>query len=769
MKNYLTENKIVYITVVLSVLSFSISYLLLAMDKSWLPGGDTLNSFGMYFYYYAGLMRGEYVLWNPLIRAGQPELFLNLFQQINPIFNIISIVNIFFGNKDALLSFIIIQIFLTVIFASGMYKVFSLFGSSKIAAAFVFILTLFSSIALSGISQNYFLIMIYSVPWVIYSGYKFLFTSEIKYCFLFAVSMGAFFYSYLFTMGLLFITVMIFIFIMMHFRLSIIKLKKITEKKYKDILLVIFLLLLMVFPLIITATQAYSTSVSFSRMTNFRFDDSLNLLYDNNYGKIQLNLENAPKGIISFFSGFFAIIRDLHDGIGFPAIIFFIFAISMLFKKNSNKNIFAFIIISVIMTCLSYNLLPFSLLIKLPGFNSIRNISFLLQFAVLGCILISGLGVQGFVDDEKKLVSKIKWIFLFSFLFIIGFQIYNWKDLNNYDIKITFLYQAMIILISVLYWIKKINSGKIILMSTLLIAVLAINNNWKNAKGLSGGIVNCQQLKVLRNIDDPSLNFSFDRPSTIKVLHNGTGECSDILTKLGSDFGMDEYSSVATLSDNAYLTNRLPFGLSSYPSLKTFLKLSMSDSDQILQKKFYYFSKVLVSDEFKDMKIFISNPGLITKLANNGVGISDKFVKNNIVMGRLFEYNECQLNEIKADKPKFTISNIKYLANSLNLKITTDECGYFVYTDMNDGNWTAKIDGKPAILSTAYNSVKGLYLEKGTHDIEYKYSNILLFFIYLTNAIFLILIVLLFYCYRLKWSYSFNWEIFKSKIKGLLE
>ena len=71
----------------------------------WNYGGDSLSSFAMYSYHYSGIARGEYALWNPLVRAGEPEEIFQAIQLASPTSNMVALISNALRINDIVLSY----------------------------------------------------------------------------------------------------------------------------------------------------------------------------------------------------------------------------------------------------------------------------------------------------------------------------------------------------------------------------------------------------------------------------------------------------------------------------------------------------------------------------------------------------------------------------------------------------------------------------------------------------------------------------------------
>ena len=102
-KHVLQLSPIIWVIVVMMVYSLLFFYNTIRPD--WVVTGDTLNGLARYSYQYSGFARGEYPMWNPLVRAGQPEELAQVFHLANPVSNLVMGISVVIGVEDVIVSY----------------------------------------------------------------------------------------------------------------------------------------------------------------------------------------------------------------------------------------------------------------------------------------------------------------------------------------------------------------------------------------------------------------------------------------------------------------------------------------------------------------------------------------------------------------------------------------------------------------------------------------------------------------------------------------
>ena len=96
------------------------------------------------------------------------------------------------------------------------------------------------------------------------------------------------------------------------------------------------------------------------------------------------------------------------------------------------------------------------------------------------------------------------------------------------------------------------------------------------------------------------------------------------------------------------------------------------------------------------------------------------------------------------DAPAANILNInikEFAANSIKLNLTTNKSGLLLYTDIWEDGWSAKVNGKPIPVLKVFHTYKGIELTGGVHEVEFYFSNHILYALIIFNASYFILLV----------------------------
>ena len=90
--------------VVIGLLIFACYLVQLSLTPGWLYVGDSVTNVLVYYFQYSGLARGEYPLWNPLNRSGEPIYFFQALILANPLSNLTILISLLFGIKNIVFS-----------------------------------------------------------------------------------------------------------------------------------------------------------------------------------------------------------------------------------------------------------------------------------------------------------------------------------------------------------------------------------------------------------------------------------------------------------------------------------------------------------------------------------------------------------------------------------------------------------------------------------------------------------------------------------------
>ena len=132
MRSHLRKIAVGLFTLVLLVFTFL--YFLNTTRHDWIYTGDSLNSVVGHAFQYSGFARGEYPIWNPLIRAGDSGIVFQMIGMASPIYNIVTLASVLLHNTDVVLCHAIYIYLMIVLYAIGMFLLVSALAKAGIAA-----------------------------------------------------------------------------------------------------------------------------------------------------------------------------------------------------------------------------------------------------------------------------------------------------------------------------------------------------------------------------------------------------------------------------------------------------------------------------------------------------------------------------------------------------------------------------------------------------------------------------------------------------------
>ena len=88
---------------ILVLLVFTFLYFLNTTRHDWIYTGDSLNSVIGHAFQHSGFARGEYPIWNPLVRAGDNGIVFQMIGMASPIYNMVTLVSVLLHNTDIVL------------------------------------------------------------------------------------------------------------------------------------------------------------------------------------------------------------------------------------------------------------------------------------------------------------------------------------------------------------------------------------------------------------------------------------------------------------------------------------------------------------------------------------------------------------------------------------------------------------------------------------------------------------------------------------------
>ena len=737
----------------------------------WIFTGDTLNSFAQYSYNYSGYARGEYPLWNPLVRSGQPSMLFNVFLTANPAINLVAIFSVLSGVEDVILSFSISIFLLVLLYVIGVYLLVSCWLDNKYAGVLAAILALGSSSVFYQFYHNSFLQLLHHIPWILYAVTMYFRTFKFRYLMIFALAFNSALYSYMFVMSLsFFIMLIISFFIFYHSELFNV-FRNIKTVPIWHIMVFGVIILLISFPAVIMFLELNHTMVPISRYS-YTLTDEYNILLKPPGPKEGSPIEIwNPKFWVVLFTGIisrevsgFEHLRHYVGPMVLPLLVISLLSYLSFTKSNfSNGTLFQISIRKKLYYCirlLKYeimialrnkpmviaiagllslmlvkNIFPASLVYKLPVFSLIRNGKFFLQYTLFVMVILAGFGFDLLIKKDYKKTFNITCTFLIiSLIMLVFFKQELFTNVHNKGTLVICVLSLVLMIFS-----KNLLSENYFVHSFIGIAAISVISSTLLFERLpmSGQIHHNQLLLNARSRSDHSLKFLFERPDDINEI--GVLPAHDSNGYVITDFGKDEFSSFITLADNSYRTKGGVFGLSSFPLLKSYILFtSIPGYQQVMKKKFFFFEKSYTSNDVMDMMKFKQNPRLLQAMLLRNVGLVDQLKHDSKVSVGEFRSTSVNAMPLKTRTRNFQVDIIEYNANSIDMNVSVDKAGVLLYTDSWDKNWRVEVDGENVPIRKVFHTFKGVELSPGNHEVKFKYLSSSLISILAMNIVFAI-------------------------------
>jgi hypothetical protein len=705
--------------VVISLLFLIFSFLFFSKAKTpdWIYVGDTLNTLVQYSFHYSGIARGEYAIWNPLLRAGESEVIFQMFDLAKPISNLVIVTSLLLNIKDIVFSYAVFIYTMITIYASGLFLLVRCWTNNRYAGIFASILAISSSSVLFYAYHLSFVHILHTLPWMLYSLTMYSRNFRFRYLVIFALSYCIFLYSYEFIMGLLYLIVLSISCIVFYYKELPNFLRKLKKIPVRHLLAAGFILFIISLPIVFIFFEYKSNLLAISRASNIQVSDKYTLSHEVGFSKIIWFPLLPMNFFITLFTGFiFRGFNELRHYIGPVSMPFLAVALFSFHKRAKCLALSALLICAI-----AANLFPLNLVLKLPLYSSIRNLHFFPQFFLMAAIILAGFGFDFLMKSRSLFLKKVfnaaaVSLFLISLLLLVtGKSVYHGHN-NAILLLSVFAMPALLYLVN----FQALNRQAASILAVSAVVSICAYFLIGQMPGLSGGLNNSRELLALRERADHSLKFRFERPDDIQKVH-----LYDFWKKRYTDFGRDEYSSMLTLTDNSYKSLGRKFGLSSFPFLKNYyLFLSLPGHELMMKKKFFFFKNFFISNKPEDMLAFKRDPDLFRLMLEKNIGIMDE-IKGDDAGASLGLFNPLLVEKLPLDagKDNFDVSVKEYKANSICLNVSTDEPGLFAYTDLWDKDWQVNIDGEPASLKKVFHTFKGVIVPGGTHEIKFIYRS----------------------------------------------
>lgn len=713
--HYLT---IVWVVVVL--LLFTLFYFHKVNQLDWIFTGDTMNSFSVYSYQYSGFVRGEYPLWNPLVRTGQAEPVLQIFLLANPVSNTIMTASVFLGGKDVVLSYSIVLYTFILLYVVGIYLLVFCWTNNRCAGVFALILALGSSSVFWVFHHSSFILILHAIPWMLYAATMYFRDYNFKYLIIFALAYNSALYSYMIAFGLSFIVMLLISMALFYHKKIINSFQMLSRIPLWHMLAMGSIIFIVSLPAFFSFIEFEKITLPFSRASNIQVTDSYTLSYEIMFSRLYHNAIFSPSFWSTLFTGTARFSYEaLRHYVG-PVALLFIFIAAISFRRF----ILCICLSVLFILILASGTLPSKVFFMLPFFSLVRNAHFLLQYSVVLLIMLAGFGF----DLVTKRGYEIRFNASLAFM-IVAILLCLWPAIMN---EKNFLFSSIAAIIMLItFLLVKFAPAHILIISLLALTTATTSATtllWFNTPYISGSTINKNKdLYMLRNRSDHQLQFLLERPSEIR---------KTLRPDKVTDFGQDEFSSYITLKDNSYKTAGGLFGNSSFPVFKSYyLFQTLPGSEYLMRKKFFFFRKCYTSADPLDMMEFKRNPELLEEMVKGGICITDQLSNENIFL-EPFKPGALRSAPFKIAEDAFEVNILEYKANSIRMNISVDHEGLFAYTDLWTKDWNVWLDGVQVPIRKVFHTYKGVEITPGTHSLAFKYTSKLSKFILLMNMVF---------------------------------
>jgi hypothetical protein len=739
-EKWLSSDSKPFLWVVAALAIYGTYYFINALIWERMPVGDQLTIFLQYSYEYSGVARGEFPLWNPLNRTGEPTYFNSVGFLANPLFNFVIFISLMLGVKNIYLSYLILNFLLIVSYVIGMYLLIHALTHNHFSSAFGAVLTLGSGLVAWNMHGNTVIYYLHNVPWIFYGLISYFQKFQFRFLVIVILSFTNALYSYQFVYPLAFMFLaLVSILVFYRKALGFSVLKKIPAP---HIILVAGFTLLSCYPaiLIILKTMGGDYLPPSSRIIHSSLNVSKDLL---------VTWETHGERLSTFFftcencwSVMFTGVYFGHYGVAryFIGAIAFSFSILSFFSRQ--KIVFCLVVTGVLIATLGGDVPPGNIIYSLPIFKMTRYPAQFIIFIQALAIIISAIGFDFFLRNlspaRKTVVIWANICLLIGCVILAIVAIF----VPNDGVVIPALSIASITALLLIFLMcnsRSFSKNSIAHLVILISVVTAFSYQyfWKtNNPLLKGWNITNKEVLETKNRTDHSLKFLMQRPDSIETL-------DEKMTILGTSAFYDEYYSLLSLRDNTYNIGFVKNGgFGSYPLTKEFVAFrAIPNSELFLKEKFFYFNKVLLPQAPDYLSTFIKNPETLKTMLNKNIGVVDYPDNPNhpVYVG---DFNLKNINSLKKDSND-SVSSIKinqFKSNSINLSITTNEPGLLAYTDTWDEGWNARVNGKTVPVLRAFHSYKGIELDKGFNEIEFYFQSNLLTSIVVMNVYFSILL-----------------------------
>lgn len=667
------------------------------------------------YYFSECIQAGYFPFWNPYLQTGTP-FYADL--QVPFFYPELLYTSMFFGYDVHIMNFLFVAYIL--IAASGMYNLSYHFNKSKTASVVAALSYSLSGFVI-GHGQHFFLLVGAAwVPFVVVSYIQLnekrdLFHALKAAVFIFLMVTGAY-------QALSFTLLYLLAFIFLNGIIKMFLQRKYDELKatLKVNLILLFLLFLLCLPLIFTAIEVISEVE--------RLDSGIDLTQTVEHGQ-------SLKSVVSFLLPFSTLKNDAFFGgvdismrnhyFGMITLLLFI---SALFKKRTSIE-YIFLFFGLIVLGSIFSILPFrEFLFKyIPLMNLFKYAAFLRIFALLAFILWSANYMAYFIknfNEEKKKIIGATSIILFMLLAVILFSGFK---ISKEDFAVITEYKSLSGLISNMTFHQHVFFQAIMqfLIAAIFLMIVIFRNKIKYAFHLILVLIIADLIVAMQ------LNF----PVTVADVNHKPGRMNKNLALFLEKFPLPidskikynnrEHAAFQPFWRNTYIfSKQVSFQSFSSFELDSYNKLDDEHNnlkDAVLNNHLFYFSDTILRydqlpDETTDYRI-----------SSDFIYLSEE------------SFNELSEKEVAVDNTD-QIRVVEFSPNKIVVETTTKSDQFLNLLQTNYKGWKATIDNESTPIYTSNFNYRTIFLPKGKHVIQFKFSNRKILYLYIfSNLLFLIL------------------------------
>ncbi len=598
---------------ILFLVFFSVAFWMKVTDPHWTAVGDTLNAIAIYAFQLSGFFRGEYYLWDPLIRCGQNETTMQMLFFANPVTNMVN-AGAFLAHSHDMVAVYAASIYVMIaLYAGGLALLATTLTKNLNAGIFVFIVALSSSTVLTSAEEFSFIFILFALPLMIYGLINYFSGFQFRYLLLFFLAFCVFLYSYEVPLGLVFLFVLSLATLMVYRKEIPAFLGRAQKMPLTHRMAACVLFLIFSFPMLSMFKEYKTDLLPISRLTHITLTGHYELRYGTDFFKNHFSPLTSKKFWPAVLTGFtcdnYILLRHYLIPVAAPFLIMAVI--------NFSQIGLVLLLTAIGVSLFSGNLFPANLLLKFPVFNSIHNLHFLVQYVLMVFILMAGLGFDILSKQWSPAARKkmnIIIIALLSFYFLLAFIVHlfpGYEKQNEFAVGSSIV--AGFLLLAAINYIPDRKREVAVLVLAMLTAIAAVVMMNKYVPIIGGWQTQNKDLLSLRHRTDHSLKFLYERPDTVQT----SG-----LDHWDVDLGLAEDYSYLSLKDNAYEQGNYRSGMSGWPYLKnTYLFLMLPGHGVLAKKKFLFFDRMVNANDPQEMMAFKRDPDLFKQMTDKGIGM----------------------------------------------------------------------------------------------------------------------------------------------------